>query len=379
MIIVASAILLLYYICMATAFTLAMYPWIYKAKYTSDGSWSEEYDEKPHRSPQEEAGLSAQERDALLASRNSFPELPLVNYTTQYGMGCFEGLKAFPQPDGSLKIFRPDENGVRMARSMEGLMMPVYPADLFVAACIEMTRRNQKLGFAPAYDPEWKKTDFTEGRSVYIRPFSYSEPGIGLNLSSHPWVVMVETEVGSYFDPEADAKAITTDKVRATPGGTGWIKCDANYVIPTLTKKSVQKQGYMEAIFLDSSEKRYVEEGSSCNIFFLLSNGTLATPSLEDTVLPGINRKSVIDLARSKKVKVDERRVPIEEVMDDAVECFVTGTAAGIAYIESIEHEGKTRVFRDGKVGELTHELRATLKGIQYGTVEDGFNWMVPV
>jgi branched-chain amino acid aminotransferase len=96
-------------------------------------------------------------------------------------------------------------------------------------------------------------------------------------------------------------------------------------------------------------------------------------------VLPGINRKSVIDLARAKGVTVEERRVPIDEVMDDAVECFVTGTAAGVAYLESIEHEGATRVFRDGKVGELTHELRATLKGIQYGTVDDTFGWMVPV
>lgn len=364
---------------MASSFTLAMYPWVYKAQYQDGGSWTEEYDEKPHKSPTEEAALPADERLKLQGSRNSFPELPLVNYTTQYGMGCFEGLKAFPQADGSLAIFRPDENGVRMARSMEGLMMPVYPADLFVAAAVEMTRRNQHLGFAPKYDPAWEKTDFTDGHAIYIRPFSYSEPGIGLNLSSKPWVVMVETEVGSYFDPEADAKAITTDKVRATPGGTGWIKCDANYVIPTLTKKSVQKQGYMEAIFLDAAEQRYVEEGSSCNIFFLLSNGTLVTPSLEDTVLPGINRKSVIDIARSKKVKVEERRVTIDEVMDDAVECFVTGTAAGVAYLESIEHRGKTRVFRDGKVGELTHELRSTLKGIQYGTVEDGFGWMVPV
>jgi branched-chain amino acid aminotransferase len=364
---------------MASSFTLAMYPWVYKAQYANDGSWTEEYAEKPHRTPAEEAALTPDELDALLQSRNSFPELPLVNYTTQYGMGCFEGLKAFPRADGSLALFRPQENGVRMARSMEGLMMPVYPADLFVAACLETTRRNRDLGFAPTYDPAWEKSDFVDGHSVYIRPFSYSEPGIGLNLSSKPWVVIVETEVGSYFDPDADAKAITTTKVRATPGGTGWIKCDANYVIPTLTKKSVQKQGYMEAVFLDSTEHRYVEEGSSCNIFFLLSGGTLVTPSLEDTVLPGINRKSVIDIARSKGVRVEERRVPIDEVMDDAVECFVTGTAAGVAYLESIEHNGTTRVFRDGKVGELTHELRATLKGIQYGTVEDGFGWMLAV
>jgi branched-chain amino acid aminotransferase len=294
-------------------------------------------------------------------------------------MGCFEGLKAFPQKDGSLSIFRPDENGKRMARSMEGLMMPVYPEELFVPAAVEMVRRNQRLGFAPSYNPDWEKNDFITGHAAYIRPFSYSEPGIGLNLSSRPWVVMIGTEVGSYFDPDASAKAITTDKVRATPGGTGWIKCDANYVIPTLTKKAVQKRGYMEAIFLDATEKRYVEEGSSCNIFFLLDSGLLVTPSLEDTVLPGISRKSVIDLARKMGVTVEERRIAIDEVMESAVECFVTGTAAGVAHIESIEHNGATNLFREGKVGELTHELRSTLKGIQYGTVADTFGWMVPV
>jgi len=363
---------------MSTAFTLAMYPWVYKAKYAA-GNWSEEYVEKPHRSPAEEAALPEEERTKLIASRNSFPELPLVNYTTQYGMGCFEGLKAFPQPDDTLKLFRPDRNGARMARSMEGMMMPAYPAQMFVSACSGVVARNKSLGFAPAYDKTWEADDYVAGRSIYIRPFTYAEPGIGLDLSLAPWVVIVATAVGSYFDPDARSRAITTDKVRATPGGTGWIKCDSNYVIPTLTKKSVQKQGYMEAVFLDAAEHRYVEEGSSCNIFFLLESGTLVTPSLEDTVLPGINRASVLTLAADRGIATEERRISIEEVMDSAVECFVTGTAAGVAYIESIDHDGTTRVFRDGKVGELTRTLRSTLKGIQYGTVPDTYGWMVSV
>lgn len=355
-----------------------MYPWVYKARYQGDGNWLEEYIEKPHRTPAEEAAMSDADRNALVSSRNSFPELPLVNYTTQYGMGCFEGLKAFPQENGELRVFRPDQNAVRMQRSMEGLMMPAYPAELFVASCVEVVRRNHELGFSPTYDSAWETDDFVGGHAVYIRPFSYSEPGIGLNLSAEPWVVTIATVVGSYFDPDASSKAITTDKVRATPGGTGWIKCDANYVIPTLTKKKAERLGYMEAIFLDAAEQKYVEEGSSCNIFFLLSNGTLVTPSLLDTVLPGINRASVIEIARANGVKTEERRVSIEEAMDDAVECFVTGTAAGVAHIESIDHNGATRVFRDRKVGELTRELRSTLKGIQYGKLEDSFGWMVP-
>ncbi|AFG36776.1 aminotransferase class IV [Spirochaeta africana] len=364
---------------MAAGFTLSMYPFVHIAKYQGEDRWSDELVEKPHATPAEEAAMPADALAELQAKRNSFPELPLVNYTTQYGMGCFEGLKAFPQPDGSLKLFRPGRNAARFARSMEGLMMPVFPEKLFTAAMQRTVAANARIGFAPSYDPAWEKTGFVDGHAVYIRPFTYSEPGIGLGLSASPWVVTVTTPVGSYFDPDGNAKAITTDRVRATPGGTGWIKCDANYVIPTLVKKAANRQGYMEAIFLDSQSGSYVEEGSSCNIFFRLEDDTLVTPALEDTVLPGINRMSVIQLAESMGVTVEERRITITEVLDRAVETFVTGTAAGVSYIESITHQGRTSVFNGGKMGELTTELLYTLKGIQYGAREDRFGWMEPV
>ncbi len=364
---------------MATGFTLAMYPWVYTAQYNGDDSWDERFIEKPHKTPAEEDALAPAEREKLLASRNSFPELPLVNYTTQYGLGCFEGLKAFPRKDGSLKVFRPDENAKRMYNSMVGLNMPGYPAETFVNAVLTVVKRNRDLGFFPRYDAAWEKKGYLDGHSMYIRPFSYAEPGIGLNLSKKPWVVIVTTPVGSYFDPDASAKAITTEKVRAFPGGTGWIKCDANYVVPILVKKEAEKNGYMEAVFLDATEKKYVEEGSSCNIFFYLKSGTLVTPQLDDTVLPGINRKSAIEIARSHGVTVEERKITIDEVMSDAKEVFVTGTAAGIAYIESLEHNGKTAVFGDRTMGELTHDILMTLKGIQYGAVDDTFGWMFDV
>jgi len=363
----------------ASGFTLAMYPWVYEARYEGDGRWGEEYVEKPHRSPREEAALGEAERRELLARRNSFPELPLVNYTTQYGLGCFEGLKALPQKDGALRVFRPDRNGARMARSMEGLRMPPFPEERFVRAVLEVVRRNRDLGFAPEYDPDWEKDDFLRGTAVYIRPFTYAEPGIGLGLSSYPWVVVVTTPVGSYFDPDARSKAITTHRIRATSGGTGWIKCNANYVVPIIAKKEANEQGYMEAIFLDAAEKRYVEEGSSCNIFFLLDDDTLVTPNLEDTILPGINRESVLTLAADMNVKTEERRITIDEVLDRAREAFVTGTAAGVSHIESITHGESTAVFNGGEIGPLTRELRKTLRGIQYGAIEDTHGWLYEV
>ena len=361
---------------MGSAFTLAVNPWVYKAQYNDDGSWTEEFIEKPHETAEKEESLSADERNAVLSLRNSFPELPLVNYTTQYGLGCFEGLKATPQPDGSLKIFRPDQNARRMNGSMIGLRMPGFPEEMFVNAVQELVRRNYELGFYPRYDPAWEARDFVEGSAMYIRPFSYGEPGIGLNIVRKPWVVIVTTNVGSYFDPDADAKATTTNKIRATENGTGWIKCDANYVIPILAKQEAIDNGYMEAIFLDAKERRYVEEGSSCNIFFYMTDGTLVTPSLEGRILDGITRRSVLQLAADLDVATRERPVTIDEALSDASEVFVTGTAAGVSYIESITHEGKTTVYNNGEIGELTSKLRKMLRGIQYGAVPDNHGWL---
>jgi branched-chain amino acid aminotransferase len=364
---------------MAKGFSLSIYPWVYIAKFQKETeTWSETYQEKPHKSPEQEAALSEDERNELLARRNSFPDLPLVNYTSQYGMGCFEGLKAFPHKDGSTYLFRPDQNAKRMVRSMAGLHMPVFPEEKFTEAVKSVVAKNKAMGFMPAYDPVWEADDFAAGWSVYIRPFSYSEPAIGLGLSEAPWVVIVTTPVGSYFRP-GNNKAVTTNKVRAFPGGTGWIKCASNYVIPTLAKKEAEGLGYMEAVFLDAKEKTYLEEGSSCNIFVLLEDDTLVTPDLGDTILPGINRDSAIALARDLGITVAERRISIDEAMEAGKEMFVTGTAAGVAYIESVTHRGQTKVYNDGKIGEVTKNLLHTLKGIQYGAIADTHGWLVPV
>lgn len=363
---------------MPKGFTLSILPWAYYARFVDESNWKEEYTLKPHLEPEEEEKLPEDEYAELLRKRNSFPELPLVNYTTQYGMGCFEGLKAFPQKNGSLKIFRPEKNAARMKRSMEGLKMPPFPEQLFLSAVMEVIRRNKELGFAPEYTAEWEKDDFLYGHSIYIRPFSYSEPAIGLGLSERPWVVIIATPVGAYFKP-GNSKGITTGKVRAFPGGTGWIKCDANYVVPTLAKKEAEAAGYMEAIFLDAQEQKYLEEGSSCNIFIYLKNGSLVTPELGDTILDGINRSSVLSLADSMGIPTEERKITIHEAMDEGKEVFVTGTAAGVSHIESITHRGKTAEYAGGKPGELTVALRKKLKGIQYGVEEDTFGWMVEV
>jgi branched-chain amino acid aminotransferase len=362
---------------MAKGFSLEVDPWAYRARCQDGGAWTEEYVEKPHLTPAEEARLPEAERADLLLKRNNYADLPLVNYTTQYGMGCFEGLKAFPRPDGTLCLFRPDENGRRMQASMEGLGMPPFPAESFLAAVRTLVGKNRTIGFAPAYDPAWAADDFLSASAVYVRPFTYAEPGIGVGISKHPWVIVVSTPVGSYFKP-GNSKAVTTRRVRATPGGTGWIKADSNYVTSALAKREAERDGYMEAIFLDAREHAFFEEGSSCNIFFVMKNGTLVTPSLEDTILPGITRKSILVLAAEKGLATEERRVSVKEVFAKARECFVSGTAAGITPIESITHEGREAVFSGRAVGEVTRGLLKTLKGIQYGALPDTHHWMFP-
>lgn len=359
------------------AFNLNPYPVAYRAKF-SDAGWSEEWVEKPHRTPAEEAAMVEVEREKLALSRNYWEDMPLVNYTSQYGLGVFEGLKALPQKDGSLAIFRPDRNAARFNRSMAGMMMPAFPEDWFLRAVTGIVRRNAELGFRVQYKAEWEKNSFATADSIYIRPFTYSEGGIGVAPSTHPWVIVMTTPVSAYFSG-GNTAAVTTDRVRATPKGTGCLKASSNYVVSALAKHEANAAGFMECVFLDAREAKYLEEGSSCNIFVYLKSGELVTPALGDTILPGITRASVLELARDMGTTVSERKLSIDEVLSDGAECFVTGTAAGVTPIESMTHKGKKKDFNGGKVGELTAKLRDTLKGIQYGTVPDTKGWMVRV
>ena len=137
-------------------FTLNTYPITYRAQF-SEGKWSGGYLEKPHKTPEEEAAMSEDERSRLQNSRNYYDDMPLVNYTSQYGLACFEGLKALPQKNGGLSIFRPDQNAARFARSMAGLLMPQFPEETFIEAVVETVKRNAALGFYPHYDSEWEK------------------------------------------------------------------------------------------------------------------------------------------------------------------------------------------------------------------------------
>jgi branched-chain amino acid aminotransferase len=214
--------------------------------------------------------------------------------------------------------------------------------------------------------------------SVYIRPFTLAEGGIGVNISKEPWVMVINTPVSAYFSG-GNSDAVITERIRATPKGTGWIKACSNYAIAALAKHEAVDAGYMECVFLDATHRKYIEEGSSCNIFFYLKSGELVTPELGDTILPGITRASIIELARDRGIKTSERKIAIEEALEETKECFVSGTAAGATPITSLTWQGKKTVFNNGKAGELTAEIQNTIKGIQYGALPDTKGWLVPV
>lgn len=360
-------------------FELVPHPYIYCASYDNN-SWEEEYIEKKHcRSIEEEEKLPPEERDALRKERNSLARLPFVNYTNQYGLGCFEGLKAFPRKDGNLWLFRPEENARRMERSMRGLLFPVMPADRLEKAILETVRLNRDISYTPSYSSAWENDNFGSAHSVYIRPFTYAESGIGVNVSLNPYLLIVCTTVGSYFRGNEKNAVVTSKRIRATPGGTGSYKATANYTISILAKHEATSAGYMEAIFLDSKEGRFIEEGSSANFFCLLRDQTLVTPALTDTILPGITRQSLLTLARDLGYKTEERDIDLEEVFEEGEECFLSGTASGVTFIGSLTHEGKEKVFGKGKEGPLAKELQRRLKGIQYGILDDPYGWMRPV
>lgn len=356
-------------------FTFNPYPYRHIFNYT-DGEWIHTQEELYNLGGETERLLEQEKLHEIYKERNAGGTVPLVNYTTQYGMGCFEGLKAYPRPDGQFNLFRVEASAQRFYNSMCGLHMPPFPQSQFIETTKTMLKDSIALGFFPHYNQEDEQNDYITAKSIYVRPFALSEAGIAITVSVMPQVFFVATEVGNYFTVE-DKPAITvSQRARAAPNGTGWIKCAANYVIPNLEKHAAKQRGFMEVLFLDAIHERYIEECSSCNIFFVLENNVVVTPPLNDTVLPGITRDSIIRLVKDQGLELEIRAIHIDEVFESAIECFSTGTAVGVNHFGSIEYKGKTRVFRDGLIGNVARSLRTTLKRIQHGVQEDLYNWI---
>lgn len=291
-----------------------------------------------------------------------------------YNQEVFEGLKAYHLPDGGIGLFRPEKNIERMNASARRMVMPELDPDLFLRAVKELV----------LLDREWIPR--SEGTSLYIRPTMIAiEPGLGVRVSEQYLFYIIAGPVGAYYPEGFNPTRIyvTDEYVRAAKGGAGEAKTSGNYGPTLLAFQQATKKGYAQVLWLDAKELRYVEEVGTSNIFFLIGD-ELATPPLKGTILPGVTRDSVLQLARHWGLKVSERPVSIEEIVEGCKsgslkEMFATGTAAVISPVGEISYQGEDLQVADGQTGELSQTLYAEITGIQYGHKEDPFGWRLRI
>ena len=286
-----------------------------------------------------------------------------------YGQGLFEGMKAYKWDNGNIMMFRPEKNAERAARGCSRLSMPEIPKNLFLDAAKKVVRDNAD------YIPNTKQG------ALYVRPIIFGcGEGVGVAPSTEYMFVVYVSPVGPYFKRGlAPIKLIVTnDYHRAPLKGTGGVKAIGNYVPGMLPSGLAKKQGYAEVIYLDAAEEKYIEEVGAAN-FFAIIDGKVITPELTGSILPGVTRESILDLAHEKMgMEIEERRISVDEALT-ADEVFCAGTAAIIAPIGSINYQGKEHIFSDGMVGRITKELYDVLTAIQFGSRKDEFRWMTEI
>ena len=308
--------------------------------------------------------------DAQVRAREPFTLDP-ASAVLHYAQEIFEGLKAYSASDGGVTMFRPDENARRFKESAQRMAMPELPEELFVQACEELIRTDK------AWVPEG------EG-SLYLRPFMFAnETFLGVKPASDFIFCVIACPVGAYF--KGGAKPVTTwvsdDYSRAGPGGTGAAKCGGNYAASLVAQAEAIKQGCDQVVFLDAAEHKWVEELGGMNLFFVFDDGSMITPPLSGTILSGITRKSIIQLAREQGTEVEERRYSIDEWRADAEsgklrEVFACGTAAVIAAVGSVKSTKGDFVIGGSQTGPVTIALREKLTGIQRNQIAGPEGWV---
>lgn len=288
-----------------------------------------------------------------------------------YGQTIFEGLKAYRTTDGTIQLFRPQSNFTRMNRSNERMVIPEIDEEFALKALKKLLQ----------IDKDWVPS--AEGTSLYIRPFIIStDPYLGVRPAYSYKFMIILSPVGAYYKEGINPVkiAVENEYVRAVVGGTGEAKTAGNYAASLKAQEVCESLGYTQVLWLDGVEKKYIEEVGSMNVFFKI-DGEVVTPALTGSILHGITRDSVIQLLKHWDIPVVERRISMEELAqahDEGrlEEAFGTGTAAVISPIGVLNWKEKDYVINDGKTGELSKRLYDTLTGIQYGKMEDPFNWI---
>ncbi|TFG04439.1 MAG: branched-chain amino acid aminotransferase [Promethearchaeota archaeon] len=289
-----------------------------------------------------------------------------------YGQGLFEGMKALKTRKGEITLFRPCENAKRLNFTAKRLMMPEYDTDQFIKAIKQVVKANEE--YIPPYD---------SGGALYIRPLMIgSGPVMGIKPAEEYKLIIYTNPVGPYFPEGFKGINLEISKkyTRASPGGTGSAKTGGNYVGTMKPALEAKKKGFAQILYLDSVFMEYISEVGAAN-FCSIIDGKLTTPKFDGTILEGITLKSVLELGKRKLgMKIDQRDISYHELFNDScTEAFCTGTAAVITPISSIHYERQSKLFNNGKPGEITTELYKILTGIQRLEIEDYFGWITKV
>jgi len=290
-----------------------------------------------------------------------------------YAQEIFEGMKAYRHDDGSVWTFRPEMNAERMVRSSSRLALPDLPVADFVAAVDALVRADER--WVP--DPTGEK-------SLYIRPFMFaSEAFLGVRPAKHVTFMVIASPAGAYFAKGVKPVSIwlSEEYTRAGRGGMGAAKTGGNYASSLVAQQEAIEQGCDQLACLDAAEGRYVEELGGMNLYFVHDDGTIVTPELSGTILEGITRSSIIELAGKLGHRVEERRVTIDEWRQGVAsgritEVFACGTAAVVTPVGTLKWRGGSVSTGDDETGPITLQVRQNLVDVQYGRAEDTFGWM---
>ncbi len=288
-----------------------------------------------------------------------------------YGSEIFEGLKAYRRADGKVQMFRPIENVRRLNNSAERLCLPQIPEEDAMQALTTFVE----------LEKDW--TPSAPGTSLYLRPFLFgNDETLGVHAVKNAIFVIIASPVGSYYKEGINpVKIMIEDEdVRAVRGGTGYAKCGGNYAASNRAGERAEKKGYSQVLWLDGVERKYIEEVGAMNVMFKIA-GEIVTPMLSGSILPGITRKSCLEVLRKEGYKVSERLLSIDELekaMEEGIleEAWGCGTAAVVSPIGELCYKGKKYAVNNGQIGEVTQHLYDTLTGIQWGKIEDTFGWI---
>ncbi len=296
-------------------------------------------------------------------------EMNPANATLHYGQSIFEGMKAYRTPDGKVSVFRGDANWRRLNESAERMCMPTLPEEIFMEGLFQLLE----------IDRDWVPS--ADGASLYVRPFMFAtDDYIGVKPSDTYRFIIFTCPVGSYYSKPVSVK-VEPKFTRATEGGTGFAKTAGNYAASLYPALQAQKEGYDQLLWTDGKNHSQIEESGTMNVMFKIDGKIITAPTHTGTILKGITRDSVIQLARDWEEPLDERFLSVSELEEALIqgrleEAFGTGTAATIAHIERIHINGTDYNLPAKDENAFSNRVLRELDGIKYGQVADPHGWV---